>query len=859
MSQEGQGSMLDWALRYIRMGWPVFPCSGKVPRTENGLKDATLNEEQARSWWKQWPYANIGVTTGIRFFAFDVDVKGGGEDSYEFLKTQHGAFPDTAEQVTGTGGKHLLFRLPDFPVRNSAGMIAPGIDIRGAGGYIIVAPSVHPVTKREYFWDGLTEIEEQPIAAAPRWLLDKLRPGAANAVTGQTPKAQAVPASITEGGRNATMFKIACSLRRKGFSEEEILATLKVSNASRCQPPLDNDELQTIARSSARYTPDPRGNVFAGRPRGDVTGVEPPAAAEGGEGAAEIAVTVADVEAAIDAVIEAKDTVGAMRLAVEVAKLRPQFRAVIVAKLKQAFGGKFDLSEFKAAIKDAASATGGDGSRVPPQPPAGASEVPGGGIDLRWYPMTDAGNGERIVALFGPEIRYCIEMKKWLVWDGKRWAVDDMNVIRQKAKQMARLLFSQSLNNGPLEKHARASESFAAGTAALSYAATEPGIPISANELDQQMYLLNCPNGVVDLRSGELLPHNREFLITKLCPVHYDPKADCPKFKDFIEWAMGANRDAELTERTAQLVGFLQRAFGSALTSNVQDKALFVFYGLKGNNGKTTLLTLVRDLLGKDYSTQISIETIMTAAKNQDATMRADLADLRGIRFAVTSEVEKEHKLNSRLIKYLTGGMSEIKSCRKYENPIEFRASHHLFMDCNHRPRITDTDDAIWKRMKLVPFDVRISDDELDRELPDKLRVESSGVLAWMVRGCRVWLRDGLSDPPEVGDAGAEWRDHDDPLKEFVEDCCEVDDPDYFISAQDLAAGYEWWAKSAREKYPLGREAFNERLMSKGFKQSRGRRNQENKQYRAWEGIQLKAEVVAAIRKPGAVTGWIKD
>jgi hypothetical protein len=142
--------MLDWALRYIRLGWPVFPLRGKKPRVEHGLKEATLNEEKVRAWWGQWPDANIGVVTGLRFFAFDVDTKSGGEDAFDALVRQFGPFPDTLQHITGTGGKHLLFRMPDFPVPCSVNKVAAGIDIRGVGGYIVVAPSIHPETGHEF-------------------------------------------------------------------------------------------------------------------------------------------------------------------------------------------------------------------------------------------------------------------------------------------------------------------------------------------------------------------------------------------------------------------------------------------------------------------------------------------------------------------------------------------------------------------------------------------------------------------------------------------------------------------------------------------------------------------------------------
>ena len=515
-------------------------------------------------------------------------------------------------------------------------------------------------------------------------------------------------------------------------------------------------------------------------------------------------------------------------------------------------------SLFEKALKqEAAKQSAGGGGDDGPAPPT-STPIDGGYPDLLGYPLTDAGNGERIVALFGHEIRYCVEMKKWLVWDGKRWAPDEKNVMRQKGKMMARILYLQStaIGRSNVEKHARASESFAAISNALGQAATEKGIPIHAVDLDQQPYLLNCPNGVVDLRTGELLPHDRGFLITKLCPTPFERESRCLRFLKFIEWAMGGG-DAELPERTVRLVGFLQRAFGYALTGDVSEKAVFVFHGERGNNGKTTLLTLFRDLLGKDYSGQIVIDTVMSM-KNQDATARADMADLRGVRLVVTSEVEKEHKLDEGKIKYMTAGMGSIKSCRKYENPIEFSATHKLFMDCNHRPRVRGVDDAIWNRLKLIPFEVTIPKEEIDLQLSAKLKAELPGVLAWAVRGAQAWFKDSLGISPEVTNAGVEWREHDDPLKEFLEDACDIATPDddYFAAIADLAAGYAWWAKQTNERFPLGREAFTERMEAKGFKRRRTRRDASDKQFRSWEGIQLKSEVAAASRKQRGASHW---
>jgi P4 family phage/plasmid primase-like protien len=591
---------------------------------------------------------------------------------------------------------------------------------------------------------------------------------------------------------------------------------------------------------------------------------------------AELALSEADVEAAIDEAIAGDDVLAAIRLAPEVGRQRAVQQELLVAKLKLRFKGKFSESGFRRAMKDVAPAADGDGTGQPPHPPAadeGAGAPPPAGLDLLDYPFTDAGNGERIRVLFGPRIRYCNEMKKWLVWDGRRWCVDEFDLMRQMGKQMARLLYAQAamLPDGSfrkvVEKHARASESYASISAALGMAASEPGVRVAASQLDQHPYLLNCSNGLVDLRSGKLTPHQapedpehekrmQRLLITKLCPVAYQRDAVCPRFHAFIEWAMGSkNEEAELTPTTARLVGFLQRALGYGLTGDVSAKVVFVFYGEGGDNGKTTLLTLFREMLGPDYASLLMIETIM-AAKQTDTTARSDVADLRGARFVQTSEVGKEDKLNEQRVKYLTQGMGFIKSRRLYENPIEFEATHKLFMDCNYRPGVRQGDDATWRRLKLVPFLVTIEEEKKDPELKLKLRAEEEGILAWTVRGTMEWFKHGLGEPPEVQAAVADWREHDDPVAEFLEDCCELEKT-AFVTVSDLRAGYQWWAKDAGEKFILNRVAFNDWLKKKKLCQDRERIC--GKQERIWRGVELKTHVTSAIRRASNFTETFRE
>jgi putative DNA primase/helicase len=237
--------------------------------------------------------------------------------------------------------------------------------------------------------------------------------------------------------------------------------------------------------------------------------------------------------------------------------------------------------------------------------------------------------------------------------------------------------------------------------------------------------------------------------------------------------------------------------------------------------------------------------------KLTDNNMRADMAKLHGARLVITSEVDDQQKLSERLLKYLTAGMGKVVACRKFENPIEFDATHKIFMDANYRPAVRGADEAIWARLKCVSFEQHLAegDPEMDKKLKDKILAESEGVLAWAIRGAIRWSKEGgLGAPPEIKEAGAAWRDADDPLKDFLEDCCEAGDPDegYWVLGSKLSTAYDQWCKDNREKYTLARGQLTERLILKGFTTSRSRRDSRDKQMRTWEGLKLREDVTLA-------------
>ena len=408
-----------------------------------------------------------------------------------------------------------------------------------------------------------------------------------------------------------------------------------------------------------------------------------------------------------------------------------------------------------------------------------------GTVDLLAQPMTDSGNAERILALYGHDIRYCHEMKKFLFYNGQAWMVDNSRKVSHLAKKTARLLFARAADlpegteaekdyRQAVEKFARKSESARGRKDALDcLAAEQEGIPISEIELDPDPWKLNTANGTIDLRTGALQSHRREDLISKVVPVDYDPQALCPRFMQFLDEIMGAGPESgkEQKTRAKEVIGYLQKAFGCAATGK-PEKVLFVLYG-QGNNGKTTLVEIIRAALGdKAYAGEVNVDSLMARPKEaaSNNAINSDLADLRGCRFVSSSEVEQGQRLSLSRVKYLAG-LGQIKARRLGQDWVVFRPTHKLFLDCNHKPIITDPNDAIWNRVKCIPFTVTI--EKLDTDLPEKLRAELPGILRWIVDGAARYYREGLGDPPaEVQAATESYRQESDGLKDFLEDRC---------------------------------------------------------------------------------------
>lgn len=450
------------------------------------------------------------------------------------------------------------------------------------------------------------------------------------------------------------------------------------------------------------------------------------------------------------------------------------------------------------------------------------------------YHMTDLGNAERVIAQHGLNLRYVHAWKSWLLWDGMRWQRDSIGGAMRLAQKTIRGLTKVAMLVGwDLEKIARRSESRSRLEGCLALAQDLPGVGIQPDELDRNPWALNVANGTVDLRTCSLSPHRREDYITKIVaykgtPLSWTPgKENHPPITQFWNFMTRIQPDPHTRL-------FIQRALGYSLTGSTRERRLFVAHGV-GRNGKTTLLELVRDLVGDGYA-QVVPSDVLMARKYQSSAGGAspDLASLHGARFVVCAETDQGGRLNEQRIKWLTGE-DTVQARRLFEAPFTFTPSHTIWLTTNHRPQVRDGGQALWDRLTLIPFDVRIPDEEQDRSLPSRLRDEEApGILAWLIEGAFCWYRDGMGLPGSVVDATANYRNESDWFAEFIENTCEVGEG-FQVASSDMHRAYASWAAASSER-ALTPTALGIVLRERGFVASKVTGGK-----RVWSGVRLQS------------------
>lgn len=421
--------------------------------------------------------------------------------------------------------------------------------------------------------------------------------------------------------------------------------------------------------------------------------------------------------------------------------------------------------------------------------------------------LTDVGNGQRLAARHGRDLRYCAPLGTWFLWDGQRWRPDAGNAVRELGKATARSILTEAAliddedRRKAYVKHAFASERDRALRAMLWCAETEPGIPIMPEALDADPWALNCRNGTLDLQTGELRPHRREDLLTHLCPVEYDSDAKSELWEAFLQ---------RVTCGDLALQRFLQQVAGYALTGSTREEKLLFVYG-PARSGKSTFLGALQATLGEDYSHTCDFEAFLK--RKPTGGPKDDLANMAGKRLVVSVETDEGARLAEGLIKQLTGG-DRVRARRLYTNSVEFLPQFKLFLAANDRPKARDDDEALWERILEVPFPHSIPRSERDPEVKTALcdpARSGAAILAWAVTGCLAWQRDGLQVPQAVELSTASYRESMNPLGDFLAECC-VLTPEAWTPSAAIMEAYRQWAQGANVRYTLNANKVAERL-----------------------------------------------
>ncbi|RTW74503.1 hypothetical protein DZA07_31300 [Pseudomonas aeruginosa] len=395
--------------------------------------------------------------------------------------------------------------------------------------------------------------------------------------------------------------------------------------------------------------------------------------------------------------------------------------------------------------------------------------------------------------------RYVAAWGRWLVWDGRRWrneetlAATDLirGVCRHAALQAdnpklaAKLATSGTV--GGVERLARADRRHAATTA----------------EWDADPWLLNTPGGVIDLRTGRMRAHDRADRMTKITTA--TPGGDCPTWRRFL---------AEVTGGDADLQAYLQRVSGYCLTGSTQEHALFFLYGT-GANGKSVFVNTLATILG-DYAASAPMDTFMEARGDRHPT---DMAGLRGARFVSSIETEQGRRWNESKVKAITGG-DKVSARFMRQDFFEYTPQFKLVIAGNHKPAIRNVDEAMKRRLHLIPFTITVPPERRDKHLQQKLLAERDGILAWALEGCLAWQRLGrLDPPPQVVAATEEYFEAEDALGRWLEERC-VREANAKSLTAELFTDWKQWAEAAGE-FVGSQRRFSDLLITRGVEKWR--------------------------------------
>lgn len=463
-------------------------------------------------------------------------------------------------------------------------------------------------------------------------------------------------------------------------------------------------------------------------------------------------------------------------------------------------------------------------------------------LDRARLPLNDYGNGQRLVSRFRKRLIH-VDGIGWHVWDGRHWSAEagEQEAVKLAHQTAQKIWFeARALEAYLLEKerdeHAEdetlavpsglrkrigtlkawAIDSGNASRVRAMLAAALPYLRVPARDMDTHAFLFNCLNGTLVFERGKekgqqprisLKRHDPDDLITRLAHVDYKPGVACPEWDKLLG-------DVLPKEDVAH---YLQVVFGYTMTGDTSEQVVNFLTG-EGSNGKSTIVDAISKLEG-NYAVKLPIQSFMDGTQKRGGDATADLARLPATRFVRTSEPKKGMALEEGLVKDMTGG-EPINSRQLYEKEmVEFYPQFKVIIPANHKPKIRGQDHGIWRRVRIVPFDVLIAKEKQDKQLSKRLEKEYSGILNWMVEGLRYWLAHGLPDVAEVQAATETYRAESDPIGQFVQEVVRAQ-PGGHVQAARMYSVYQKWA-NANGMEPWSKTAFGLRMGELKFRKER--------------------------------------
>jgi P4 family phage/plasmid primase-like protien len=416
-------------------------------------------------------------------------------------------------------------------------------------------------------------------------------------------------------------------------------------------------------------------------------------------------------------------------------------------------------------------------------------------------PWTEMGDAETFALTNADFVRYDHRRSRWLLFSAHSWKPQSDGEIMRLAVETVRARQVEALNSPEDDarparvKWAFSGESKARLMSLITLAQAVKPLADDGTRWDKEQWLLGCPNGVLDLRTGELRPGRPEDRITMQVAVPWDANAVAPLWENTIKEIFGGDQE---------LIEYVQRAGGYSLTNDCREEAMFICWG-NGANGKGTFMNTLTKVLG-DYADDLPASSFET---QRGYVIPNDLAKIETKRYVTSSETGENTRLNETRIKALTG-RDQMTARYLYGEFFTFTPVSKFWLATNYKPEVRDDSAGFWRRMQMIPFEQSFEGRE-DKTLKDRLLGEMPGILRWLVAGTLSWQAIGLKPPAIVKDATKEWKEETDPLSPFLEECC-VRSPNAKVGATPFYEAYKKWAQANGIKDYMSQRGFGGRM-----------------------------------------------